>query len=64
LLLNNPPDLIDLSGYLWLTFKDKNSEERPLEKVVIPLFAFRPYQPVHLEIVVGGKRGAKVKASG
>lgn len=24
LLLSNPPDLIDMSGYLWVQFKDRN----------------------------------------
>lgn len=63
LLLNNPPELLDMSGYVWLIFRDKNNNNQIVEKVVIPLFGFRAFQPVHLEIVCGGKRGANVKAS-
>lgn len=63
MLLNNPPELLDTTGFVWLIFKDKASQ-RVIEKVVIPLFAFRPFQPVHLEVICGGKKGASVKASG
>lgn len=27
LLLNNPPEIMDLSGYFWLSFKDKHQME-------------------------------------
>jgi hypothetical protein len=47
-----------MSGYIWLIFKDKNNNNQVIEKVVIPLFGFRAFQPIHLEIVVGGKRSA------
>lgn len=62
LLLSNPPDLIDMSGYLWVQFKDKGRPgAETFEKLVVPLFAFRPFQPVHLEIQSGG--GAPSKAN-
>jgi hypothetical protein len=66
LLLSNPPDLIDMSGYLWVQFKDKNKSSQTIEKLVIPLFAFRPFQPVHLEIQSGvpvAKANSGVRAS-
>lgn len=41
---------MDLTGYFWLIFRDKNQIE-PFEKLCIPLFAFKPFQPVHLELI-------------
>jgi len=40
---------MDLTGYFWLIFKDKNQIE-PFEKFNIPLYAFKAFQPIHLEI--------------
>ena len=42
LLFNNPAELMDLTGYFWLIFRDKYQLE-PFEKLSIPLFAFRPF---------------------
>jgi len=41
---------MDLTGYFWITFKDKNQIE-PFEKFCIPLYAFKAFAPVHLEII-------------
>lgn len=41
---------MDLTGYFWLIFRDKNQIE-PFEKFSIPLHAFKPFQPIHLEVV-------------
>jgi hypothetical protein len=49
LLFHNPPEIQDLNGYFWLIFKDRNQIE-PFEKFNIPLYAFKDYQPVHLEL--------------
>ena len=54
LLFNNPAEVIDLSGYLWVTLRDKNSIE-PIQKFSIPLDYFRPFTPVHLEVHCPGK---------
>ena len=48
-LFHNPPEILDLSGYFWLIFKDKNQIE-PFEMLSVPLYAFKAFQPVHLEI--------------
>lgn len=61
LLFNNPPELLDLTGYFWLIFKDKN-QLQPFEKLCIPLYAFRAFQPVHLEIQ-GKKKQGSVRGS-
>ena len=50
LLFHNPPEVIDLNGFFWLVFRDKNQIE-PFEKFCVPLHALKPFQPVHLEIV-------------
>jgi hypothetical protein len=50
LLFNNPPEILDLSGYFWLVFRDKNQVE-PFERLCIPLYAFKAFAPVHLEII-------------
>ena len=64
LLLNNPAELLDLSGFLWIVFRDRNNQGgQPFEKITIPLFAFRPFQPVHLEIIRGGKKQPSVRGS-
>lgn len=49
LLFNNPPEVIDLSGFLWITLRDKNRIE-PIEKFNIPLDYFNHFVPVHLEV--------------
>lgn len=54
LLFNNPAEVIDLSGFLWVTLKDKNSLE-PIEKFSIPLEYFHPFVPIHMEIHCKGK---------
>ena len=49
LLFNNPSEVIDLSGFLWISLRDKNAIE-PIEKFAIPLEYFIPFTPVHLEV--------------
>ena len=49
LLFNNPPEVLDLSGFLWVTLRDKNAIE-PIERFNIPLEYFIPFTPVHLEV--------------
>jgi len=49
LLFNNPADVIDMSGFLWITLRDRHTIE-PIERFCLPLYLFKPYQPVHTEI--------------
>jgi hypothetical protein len=49
LLFNNPADVIDLTGFIWFTLRDKQTIE-PIERFCLPLYMFKPYQPVHTEI--------------
>jgi hypothetical protein len=54
LLLHNPPEILDLTGYFWMVFKDKNQID-PFEKVCVPLGAFKAFQPIHVELVCRNK---------
>lgn len=49
LLFNNPADVIDMTGFLWITLRDRHTIE-PIERFCLPLYLFKPYQPVHTEI--------------
>ena len=49
LLFNNPADVIDLTGFIWITFRDRHSIE-PIERFCLPLYLFKPFQPVNVEI--------------
>ena len=42
LLFHNPPEIMDLTGFFWLVFRDKNQIE-PFEKFCIPLYAFKAF---------------------
>ena len=41
--------MLDLSGFLWVTFRDWHTIE-PMERLCIPLYMLKPYQPVNVEI--------------
>lgn len=41
--------MLDLSGFLWVTFRDWHTIE-PMERFCIPLYMLKPYQPVNVEI--------------
>ena len=50
LLLHNPKEVIDISGFLWIMVKDKNRQDlRQLGTIKIPLDSLQPYQPIRLE---------------
>lgn len=50
LLLHNPKEVIDISGFLWIMVKDKNRQDlRQLGTIKIPLDSLQPYQPIQLE---------------
>lgn len=50
---------MDLTGYFWLTFFDWNKNEA-FEEFSIPLYAFKVFQPVHLEILCRNPDSDKV----
>lgn len=52
LLLHNPPEVKDISGYLWVTMKDKSKiNESLISQFCLPIEALKPFQPLHLEVV-------------
>lgn len=49
LLLHNPKEVSDVSGYFWITVKDKNRQDDPKVGVIkIALDNLKPYHPVFI----------------
>ena len=44
LLMHNPPEVKDISGYLWVTFKDKSKlSESTIGQFSMPIEALKPF---------------------
>lgn len=57
LLFHNPPEVKDISGYLWVTMKDKSKlSENMISQFSLPIEGLKPFQPLHLEVVQPGNQ--------
>ena len=49
LLLHNPKEVIDISGFLWIVVMDRNRQDlRKLGTIKVPLDSLKPFQPLQL----------------
>ena len=58
LLLHNPKEVSDVSGFFWITIKDKNRQDNPkLGVIKIALDNLKPYHPIFVEtkLDIGGQ---------
>ena len=54
LLLHNPKEVSDASGYFWITVKDKNRQDDPKVGVIkIALDNLKPYHPIFIAAKLG-----------
>ena len=52
LLFHNPPEVKDISGYFWVTLRDKSKlTEGLIGQFCVPVEALKPFNPLHLEVV-------------
>ncbi len=50
MLLHNPAEAGDLSGYVWVVLRDKVSNQA-LEQVSLPMTYFKPFIPYHFQFI-------------
>ena len=56
LLLHNPKEVADVSGFFWLIIKDKNRQDNPkVATVKIALDNLKPYHPIFIETKLGNQ---------
>ena len=57
-MLHNPKEVSDVSGFFWITVKDKNRQDDPkLGVIKIALDNLKPYHPIYMEtkLDIGGQ---------
>ena len=56
LLLHNPKEVSDVSGFFWLTIKDKNRPDDPKVGVIkLALDNLKPFYPIFIESKLGNQ---------
>lgn len=50
-VIPNPQATTAKEGYLYLSLRDRNVQEAPIEELYVPLSQLRPFTPLNLEIV-------------